>query len=169
MGKVYELSQLKKVKKVKPKAQKVHTPEYHLMQDAVSMLIETYTIRIEELEESKDAIKAEDGAHIKNAKALMGKIKELNKLFYKYGITTGGYRFLTIEDLEVVYLNEKEIIYVYSDKNKQRPRVMGVGEFIETFEYYKFTLALDEAIYEILDQRIQGLDITIQTLIETKL
>lgn len=166
MGKVYQFP--KKVQKDHPHKM-IKSENQMMMQNTVSLLVGVYRERIEELEQYRQHIKEKDGTHAKNPKELLRVIKELNKMFYKYGISVGGYRFLTLNDAEVIYLNENKLFYVEEANKPGKAKCYAQGEFIHEFEYHKFTLVLEEQLYSVIDERIKDLEVTIRTLQSTKI
>lgn len=166
MGKVY---QFPKKKQAPPTPKVIKSESQMMMQNTVSLLVGVYKERVQELEEYKGDIKKKDGTHAKNPKELLRVIKDLNKMFYKYGITVGGFRFMTLNDAEVVYLNENKLFYVEQASKPGKAQCYSQGEFISEFEYHKFTLVLEDQLYSVLDERIEELEITIRTLQNTKI
>lgn len=167
MGKVYQFPK-KNIGAPAPH-KNIKSESQMMMQNTVSLLVGVYKERIEELEAYKEEIRKKDGTHAKNPKELLKVIKDLNKMFYKYGITVGGYRFLTLNEAEVIYLNENKLFYVEEKKRPGKATCYQQGEFIGEFEYHKFTLVLEEQLFGVLDERISDLEVTIRTLENTKI
>lgn len=166
MAKIYQFPD--KQQKSKFKNQTMYTEEQMLLKNVVTVLIEGYKQRIEEVENYKVSLEEMDGTSIKNAKELTKLVKELNAMFYKYGISTNYYRFVTHRNIEVLYFTDKKLVYVYEENKEDKARSLTIGDFIDEFECYKFTLLLDEEVYKLLDKQIEELNITIKTLTNTK-
>lgn len=164
MGKVYQFPTNKKVA-AKPSKYK---PQNTLIKNAIELLVESYSNRIAELNEYIDQIKEVDGTYIKSPKQLMTTVRELNKMFYKYGLSMNCYKFTTSRNRYVIYFNDSDLIYVYQESKEQKAQHFAQGEFIRHFEQDKFTLILDKEIYEVFHKRIEELQITISTLKNTK-
>lgn len=164
MAKVYQFPN-RGVKTASPKPIKSEE-EFHL-RNAVNLLIATYKESYEGLKRIREDVEAMDGMHLKSGKELLKQMKEMNKRFLKYGVSVGGYRFLTYDDLEVIYVNANELFYI--GKIEEEPKVYTVGDFMNNFNTYKFTLMLDKNLYDLLDGRMNELSITIKTLQNTKI
>lgn len=164
MAKVYQFpSKGKGEQKPKP----IKSEAELQLKNTMNLLIGTYKESSLGLEQIKDEISKLDGSHYKSGKEVLKQIKEMNKLFLKYGISVGGYKFLTFDDIEVIYVNANELFYI--GKTEEDTKTYTTGNFIEKFNTYKFTLVLDESLYCVIDERIQELKITIKTLENTKI
>ncbi|MHC1748902.1 MAG: hypothetical protein AB9856_11240 [Cellulosilyticaceae bacterium] len=167
MAKIYQFPDQRNNKK--PTGQAMYTDEQMFLKNVITVLIDGYTKKIGEIEEYKKDLKEMDGIPVKNPKDLTKLVKELNKMFYKYGISTNYYRFVTHQNIEVLYFTDRKLVYVYEEDKVDEARSLSIGDFINEFEYYKFTLMLDEEAYKILDKQIEELTITIKTLNNTKI
>ena len=165
MGKVYQfpINRKKKSSPIK------YSPENEALSHAVGVLIQSYVSRIKQLEGYIEEIKQVDGTQLKGAKAVISKVKELNKLFYKYGISVNFYKFITSTDQVVLYFNDREVVYAHAVDEKSEMNSFTKGEFVNLFEVERFTLTLDESIYKVITKRIEELNITIRTLEHTKI
>lgn len=164
MAKVYQFPT--KGKSV-PTSKPIKSEEELQLRSTMNLLIATYKESCEGLRKIKEDIKIMDGAHLKSGKEVLKQIKEMNKLFLKYGVSVGGYKFLTYNEIEVIYVNANELFYI--GKTEEDTKTYTAGEFISLFNTYKFTLMLDQNLYRILDERINELLITIKTLENTKI
>ena len=164
MAKVYQFPSKGKIEqKTKP----IKSEAELQLKNTMNLLIGTYKESSLGLEQIKTEISQLDGSHYKNGKEVLKQIKEMNKRFLKYGISVGGYKFLTFDEMEVIYVNASELFYI--GKTDEDTKTYTVGTFIEHFNTYKFTLILDEALYRVIDERIDELKITIKTLENTKI
>lgn len=166
MAKVYQFPSKGNVTH-KPNPNPIRSEEEMQLKSTVALLIASYEESQIGLEKIKEEIQKIDGTHLKSAKEVVKFIKDLNKRFLKYGVSVGGYRFVTFEETEVIYTNENQLFYVCKDEDHATTYV--AGAFIENFNHFKFTLLLDESVYKILDERIGELAITIKTLRNTKI
>ncbi|MEF9958959.1 MAG: hypothetical protein RR448_08370 [Niameybacter sp.] len=137
------------------------------LRSTMNLLIATYKESHKGLEDIKKEIKEMDGTHFKNGKEVLKQIKAMNKKFLKYGVSVGGYKFLTFEETEVIYVNANQLFYI--GKTEADKKSYTTGNFIDQYNTYKFTLILDESLYHIIDERMQELSITIKTLENTKI
>lgn len=145
----------------------IRSEEEIQLKNTVALLIASYEDSKMGLEKIKEEVKEIDGTHLKSAKEVVNSVKDLNKRFLKYGVSVGGYRFLTFDEKEVIFTNANQLFYVCTDED--HATTYPAGAFIENFNHYKFTLILDKSIYKILDERIGELAITIKTLKNTKI
>lgn len=165
MGKIYQFPGHKRINTYKPPT---YTEKQSEMEHLMYMLIETYKQRIEEIKGYAEEIKSLNGKSIKNPKDLLKEVRSINKLFYKYGISSNFYRFVTLEDTQVLYFNDRQLIYVFREGREKEAKEYTTGEFINNFEQYKFNLMLDEAICKIFDKQISELSTTIKVLENTQ-
>lgn len=166
MGKIYEFPSNKLNNEHKSPA---YLENKSMIENVIYALIESYKKRIEEIEASQKKLETINGTHVKNPKEMLKLVKEVNKQFDQYGILSNYHHFVTLEDTEVLYFNDTHLIYVYREEEKEKAKYFTVGEFIQEFEYYKFTLLLDETIYKALNEQITKLQITITTLENTQI
>ena len=164
MAKVY---QFPTKGKTAPISKPIKSEEELQLRSTMNLLIATYKESYEGLKKIKEDVETMDGMHLKSGKEVLRQIKEMNKLFLKYGVSVGGYKFLTFNDVEAIYVNANELFYI--GKTEEDTKIYTVGEFINQFNTYKFTLMLDKNLYNILDERMSELLITIKTLENTKI
>lgn len=167
MGKVYQFPVNKRINTYK--APNKYSPDRSMICDLIETLILTYEERIKELETYKEEIKQVDGLGLKNPKAVLKQVKVLQKLFLKYGISCNFFKFYTKDNLEVRYYNESDSVYVIQEGDVSTAKRLSVGEFIQYFEGYPFSVAIEEAILDIFNQQINQLSITIKTIKNTEI
>lgn len=168
MAKVYQFPGAgKNTPKPKANPNPIRSEEEMQLKSTVALLIASYEESYVGLEQIKSEIKEIDGMHLKSAKEVIKSIKDLNKRFLKYGVSVGGYRFIASDEREIIYTNANQLFYICEDDEHATTYL--AGAFIEHFNHYKFTLLLDESIYQILDERMDELKITIKTLKNTKI
>ncbi|MEG0502191.1 MAG: hypothetical protein RR525_08215, partial [Cellulosilyticaceae bacterium] len=90
--------------------------------NAVKVLLETYSERIDQLSDYIKAIRNLDGSHIKNPKELLEVVKELNQVFASYGITNNFYTFTTLSNKFINYYNDNRTLGVFKEKKKEEIR-----------------------------------------------
>lgn len=166
MGKVYQFPQKKSMKDNQPP---IYSENKAIMENAVKVLLETYSDRIDQLSDYIKAIRNLDGSHIKNPKELLEVVKELNGVFASYGITNNFYTFTTLSNKFINYYNDNKMLGVFKENKKEEMRYYEVGEFIQEFEYHQFTFLMHEEIYDLLEKQISDLKITIHVLEKTKI
>nr|WP_307993050.1 hypothetical protein [uncultured Niameybacter sp.] len=164
MAKVY---QFPTKGKTVPTPKPIKSEEELQLRSTMNLLIATYKESCEGLRKIREDVETMDGTHLKSGKEVLKQIKEMNKVFLKYGVSVGGYKFLTYNDVEAIYVNANDLFYI--GKTEEDTKVYTVGEFIDQFNTYKFTLMLDKNLYRILDERMSELLITIKTLENTKI
>ena len=167
MAKIYQFADHKREKQInQPKYREAYDKEYigHLM----DTLILTYKQRIYDLQTYKKEIAKENGKQIKGPKELLKTVKMLRQMLDAYGISCNFFRFFTIKDLEVIYYNETQLVYVVKSNDHNQGMTYSVGEFIAQYEGFPFTLHLDSALFNIFDKQIERLQITIETLKNTE-
>jgi hypothetical protein len=167
MGKVYQFPTNRKKKATSTGMN--HSPENESLRKAIAVLVQSYTSRVAQLEGYIEEIKQIDGVQIKGPKAVMAQVKDLNKMFYKYGISVNFYKFITTANKVLLYFNDREVVYTHEINSKHKMQSFTKGEFITEFASQRFTLTLDESIYEAISKRIEELRITIGTLEHTKI
>lgn len=165
MGKIYQFPGHKRINTYKPAA---YSEKQNEMESLMYVLIETYKQRIKEVKGYAKEIQDLNGKSIKSPKELIKEVRSINKLFYKYGISSNFYRFVTLKDTQVLYFNDRQLIYVFKEGREKDAKEYTVGEFISEFEPYKFNLMLDEAICKIFDRQVAELETTIKVLENTQ-
>lgn len=146
-----------------------YSPDHAMLKSLMETLILTYEDKIKELEAYKDEIKALDGLALKTPKEVLKQVKALQKLFLKYGISCNFFKFYTKGEVQILYYNESNSIYVIKNENLKEARNLKTGEFIQEFEGYPFSLCIETAVLEIFENQINKLEITISTLKNTQI
>lgn len=166
MTKVYQFPGNKRVNNNKTPQ---YSPEHSMLKRMMEMLILTYEDKIQELEAYKEEIKALDGLALKSPKEVLKQVKTLKKLFFKYGISCNFFKFFTKGEQQILYYNESDSIYVVKNENLKEARNLTVGEFIQEFEGYPFSLCIETALLEIFENQMNNLETTITTLKNTQI
>lgn len=165
MGKVYPFPTRKKVD-VYTRAS--YSNQSGLVIELIDALVLTYEDKIEELRGYKEEIKKLDRKNFKSPREVSKEVRALKQTFAEFGITCNYFKFFTKRNQEVLYYTESNSIYIIKDQKIDQARNMKVGEFIETFEGYPFTLCIDAEVLRIFDNQINRLKITIDTLKNTR-
>lgn len=165
MAKVYQFPTNKRINSFKAPS---YSPDHSMLSSMMESLVLTYEEKIRELEAYKEEIKNLDGLALKTPKEVLKQVKILQKLFLKYGISCNFFKFFTKGELQILYYNESNSIYVIENENLEKARKLTTGEFIQEFEGYPFSLCIEAAVLEIFENQIQNLTITITTLKNTQ-
>lgn len=168
MAKIYQFPGDKGKKINKPPAYNL-APNKELIHNLMEVLVLTYEQKIAQLESCKANIQDEDGANVKSSKELIKKVKHLQAKLKEYGVTCNFFRFFTKHNIEVIFYNDTQILYVIKEGNREKGLTYTIGEFIQEFEGYPFTLRLEKALLDVFDQQIDHLKITIETLNNTQI
>lgn len=166
MAKVYQFPSNKQVKNHKIPQ---YSSEHSMLQSMMESLVLTYEEKIKELEAYKEEIKALDGLSLKTPREVLKQVKVLQKLLLKYGMSCNFFKFFTKGDVQILYYNESNTIYVVKNENLKEARDLTAGEFIQEFEGYPFSLSIEAAVLEIFENQINNLQITITTLKNTQI
>ena len=165
MAKIYQFPGNKRIKEFKsPK----YIGEHSMLRSVMETLILTYEDKIQELKGYQEEITALDGLALKNPKEVLKQVKILHRLFLNYGISCNFFEFFTKGELQILYYNESNYIYVVENEDLKAARSLTVGEFIQEFEGYPFSLCIETALLEIFENQINNLEITIATLKNTE-
>lgn len=165
MGKVYPFPTKKKVDANKRPGYQGQTG---YIQDLMDTLVLTYEDKIEELKGYKEEIKKLDEKSFKSPREVSKEVKSLKQIFFNFGITCNYFKFFTKQNQEILYYTESNSVYVIKDQKINDARKLTVGEFIGEFEGYPFTLCIDAEVIRIFDNQINKLNITIETLKNTR-
>ena len=165
MGKVYPFPGKKKANPYKEASYSANT---ELLKELMDTLVLTYEDKIEELKGYREEIKKLDGLAFKSPKEVSKEVKKLNQLFLNYGITCNYFKFYTKQNQEILYYNDSNSIYVIKNNKLNEASKITVGEFISEFEGYPFSLTIDAEVLRIFDEQIHKLNITIDTLKNTR-
>lgn len=166
MAKVYQFPTNKRVNSYKGSN---YSPDHSMLVSMMETLVLTYEEKIKELEAYREEIKKLDGLALKTSKEVLKQVKILQNLFLKYGISCNFFKFFTKDELQILYYNESNSIYVIKNENLNEARKLSAGEFIQEFEGYPFSLCIETAILDIFDNQIQNLTITVTTLKNTQI
>jgi len=165
MAKIYQFPTNKRINNLKAPQ---YSSEHSMLKSVMETLILTYEEKIKELEVYREEIKALDGLTLKTPKEVLKQVKVLQNLFLKYGISCNFFKFYTKGELQVLYYNESNSIYVAKNETIKEAKNLTVGEFIQEFEGYPFSLCIESALLEIFDNQINNLEITIMILKNTE-
>lgn len=165
MGKVYQFPTQRKTPAYK---EAKYQQDFGMLRDLMETLVLTYEDKIEELNQYKREISALDGMTLKSPREVTKEVKKLRKMFSDFGITCNFFKFFTKDNLEILYYNESESVYAVKDNKVEEAKRMSVGEFIQEFEGYPFSLSIDAAVTRIFDTQVNNLNITIATLKNTQ-
>ena len=165
MGKVYPFPTKKKVDAY---TRPGYSNQTGLVRELMDTLVLTYEDKIEELKGYKEEIKSLDGKGFKSPKEVSKEVKSLKQIFFGFGITCNYFKFYTKQNQEILYYTESNSIYIIKDQKINEARKISVGEFIGEFEGYPFTLCIDAEVLRIFDNQINRLNITIETLKNTR-
>ncbi len=165
MGKVYPFPSKKKVN---TNTGSRYSSQTGFITELMDTLVQTYEDKIEELKGYKEEIKALDGKNLKSPKEVSKEVKALKQLFSNFGITCNYFKFYTKQNQEILYYTEANSIYVIKDQKINEAIKITVGDFISEFEGYPFSLSIDAEVLRIFDNQINRLNITIETLKNTR-
>lgn len=165
MGKVYPFP-------TKKKADTYTRPNYSsqtgLIRELMDTLVLTYEDKIEELKKYRQQIENLDGKSFKSPREVSKEVKALKQLFEDFGITCNYFKFYTKHNQEILYYTQSSSVYLIKNQKMNDARKMAVGEFIGEFEGYHFNLCIDAEVLRIFDNQINRLNITIETLKNTR-
>lgn len=164
MGKVYPFPEHKNKKYQQELG---YSSQSVFLKELIDTLILTYEEKIETLKECKKKIERLDGLACKSPKEVSKQVKYLNSQFLEMGISCNYFKFFTKQNQEVLYYSDASGVFVIKNRKIDQAIKLTVGEFINEFNGYPFSLALDDEIMRIFDKQISKLEITIDTLKNT--
>ncbi len=166
MGKIYHFPEHKRYNSYKAP---VPSEDQQLLMSMMNALVATYQEKIVQLEGYKQEISALNETKCETAKEVLQLVRQMQKLFFKYGVYCNFYRFHTLNDLHILYFNDTNLIYTFENNHRIDMNPYTPSQFEEQFSDYPFTLSLEGEVFEAFDNQIQDLRITITTLTNTQI
>lgn len=154
-------------KKKKYQQELKYSSQTMFLKELIDTLILTYEEKIETLKEYKEKIEQLDGLTCKSPKEVSKQVKQLNDQFLEMGISCNYFKFFTKQNQAILYYSDGSGVFVIKNAKLDQAIKLTVGEFINEFEGYPFSLTLDDEILRIFDKQINKLEITIDTLKNT--
>lgn len=164
MGKVYPFPENKK-KKYQQESR--YSSQTIFLKELIDTLILTYEEKIDTLKDYKKKIERLEGLACKSPKEVSKQVKHLNSQFLEMGISCNYFKFFTKQNKAILYYSDGSGVFVIKNNKLDQAIKVTVGEFINEFEGYPFTLVLDDEVMRIFDKQINKLEITIDTLKNT--